>query len=64
MTPRVVAVKQDASFKEMITVRDGVVTLTGRPENDRAGQELVERGTAHRRRRRGPGPAELFGQVK
>ena len=26
-----------------VTVHDGVVTLTGRPENDQAGQELVER---------------------
>ena len=26
-----------------VTVHDGVVTLTGRPENDQAGRELVER---------------------
>jgi osmotically-inducible protein OsmY len=24
-------------------MHDGVVTLTGRPENDQAGQELIER---------------------
>ena len=26
-----------------VTVHDGIVTLTGRPETDRAGQELIER---------------------
>lgn len=55
MATRVVAVRKNASFKEMIaesfvtdsrglgiTVHDGIVTLTGRPETPQAGRDLVE----------------------
>jgi osmotically-inducible protein OsmY len=52
MTAQAVAVRKDASFTESVlvdsqpfavTVHDGVVTLTGRPETDQAGHELAER---------------------
>jgi len=46
-----------------VTVHDGVVTLTGRPENDQAGRELVERVRHMEGVVAGPGPAELRGQV-